>query len=203
MRALGCPCEYFACGFVTLLRLTQGIKKRRRQRPPQPESYRNMLVIKQFEIVSKEGHLKAEIQWAGSISLNKLRQRWRWTKRMLVLGWNKAQRSSTSPTGTSTTAVPSWVSSQDWVEVEEHPTSTRSVAFSWPMSSQHTQLFSCTPDEMQYNCYIPLPLSHVTPIYTIFLYMLIGAQRRLLGKQLKRITRSFLKNYCLWKFTQI
>lgn len=53
------------------------------------------------------------------------------------------------------------------------------------MASQRTQLFSCIPEEMQYNSYIPLLLPHVTPIYAVFLYTAIRAQTRLWWKRAK------------------
>lgn len=135
-----------------------------------------MLVIKQFEIISKEGCLRAGILQSGRAPLkaqNNLRQR---AKRMPVLGWNKAQRNSLSLTATSTTAVPSWVSTLSG----DGGMSQCFLLTNYQALCPHsTQLFSHILDEMQRNNYIPLQVLHTSPTYTFFLYTVIRAQRRL------------------------
>lgn len=91
-------------------------------------------------------------------------------------------------------------------EMEEHPRSTGSVAFSWPHHQapcpQSTQSSSPTSWVRWNTTSRAHHYCRMSPLLTPIFYTQWYGHRGCHGRQMKRIIRSFLKNYCLWKFKQ-
>lgn len=132
-------------------------------------------MIKQPKIISKERCLKAETLGSGTVSLKAQSQlRW-WAKRMPFLEWDKAQSNILSPTGASSSGV---LLTGDVGTSQNKPDPVLSPI---PIS----RLFSCIPEETQWNSSIPLLLPGITPTCTGFLYTVIRVQRRLPWERVK------------------